>query len=84
MTRLADLYQRIQRDRCLSGVCCLALGLLGLLAINTMGSLIMLVLGVVLTCTVTALAIVVMGYLVYRGGKAVWQDITGVRNENSS
>ena len=74
MNRLMDIYREIRRNRWSTAALYASIIVVGLSAAKILGVIVIGILALLTTSSAFAVALMVIAYLIYRGGRSVWQD----------
>ena len=81
MNALKKIYVEMQKNRWSIIAFYVSAIIVGLSAAKVLGVMVIALLALLTTSTAFAIALIVVVYLVYRGGRSIWQDHQGGDND---
>ena len=81
MNALKKIYMEIQKNRWSMVAFYVSAVIVGLSAVKVLGVMIIALLALLTISSAFAIALIVVAYLIYRGGRSIWQDQQGGENE---
>ena len=81
MNTLKKIYMEIQKNRWSMIAFYASAIIVGLSALKVLGVMMVALLALLTTSSTFVVALIVVAYLIYRGGRSTWQDQQGGENE---